>query len=110
MRAPLHRADARDDARRGRPAVLGVHAERGPEPEHAARASEDQAERVGLMQQVQENVNSAYTYVFLTHANWAVGFSDDVKNVCGQTGPGGIILLCNSQGRGFYHNVWIDEG
>ena len=74
-----------------------------------ARATDDLDRRVEIMQQVQAEVNAAYTYIFLTHSNWTVGFRNSVKNVCGQTGPSDKTLLCNTQGRGFYHNVWIDE-
>lgn len=74
------------------------------------RATADLDRRVEIMQEIQAEINSTYTYVFLTHANWTVGFRNAVKNICGQTGPDDTLLVCNNQGRGFYHNVWIDEG
>ena len=74
------------------------------------RASEDPDRRVEIMQGIQAEIQSTYSYIFLTHANWTVGFRNAVKNICGQTGPDGAVLVCNNQGRGFYHNVWIDEG
>jgi ABC-type transport system substrate-binding protein len=75
-----------------------------------ARATTDEARRIEIMQEVQVNMNEAYTHIFLTHANWTLGFRDNVKNLCGQKGPQGETLLCNTQGRGFYHNVWLSEG
>ncbi len=74
------------------------------------RATADLDRRVEIMQEIQAEIQSTYTYIFLTHANWTVGFRNAVKNICGQTGPDGVVLVCNNQGRGFYHNVWIDEG
>lgn len=74
------------------------------------RAITDQDRRVEIMKEIQAEVNATYAYIFLTHTNWTVGFRNSVKNICGQTGPGEVLLLCNNQGAGFYHNVWIDEG
>ena len=74
------------------------------------RATADTERRVEVMQEIQAEINATYTYIFLTHANWTVGFRNEVKNLCGQTGPDGVVLVCNNQGRGFYHNIWIDEG
>jgi hypothetical protein len=36
-----------------------------------------------------------------------VGFGDDVANLCGQTGPGGVRLACNRSGSMFFHNTWL---
>lgn len=74
------------------------------------RATGDLDRRVEIMQEIQAEIQATYSYIFLTHANWTVGFRNAVKNICGQTGPDGVVLVCNNQGRGFYHNVWIDEG
>ncbi len=74
------------------------------------RATTDLDRRVEIMQEIQSEIQSTYTYIFLTHTNWTVGFRNAVKNICGQTGPDDIVLVCNNEGRGFYHNVWIDEG
>ena len=52
------------------------------------QATEDQDRRVEIMQEVQEEMNAAYTYIFFDHTNWTIGFRDAVKNLCGQTGPG----------------------
>ena len=74
------------------------------------RATADLDRRVEIMREIQAEMNETYSYIFLTHTNWTVGYRNAVKNVCGQTGPDGVVLVCNNQGRGFYHNVWIDEG
>ena len=80
---------------------------------HCCSSSEPQQDldrRVEIMREIQAEIQATYSYIFLTHANWTVGFRNAVKNICGQTGPDGAVLVCNNQGRGFYHNVWIDEG
>ena len=73
------------------------------------RASDDQARRVEIWQQIQEDINATYAYIFMTHANWVVGFTPAVQNLCGQEGPNGEILFCNNQGRVWFHNIWLDE-
>ena len=74
------------------------------------RATANLDRRVEIMREIQAEIQATYSYIFLTHANWTVGFRNAVKNICGQTGPDEAVLVCNNQGRGFYHNVWIDEG
>jgi ABC-type transport system substrate-binding protein len=76
---------------------------------YAQRATDDLDARVEMWREIQAEMNESYAYIFTTHANWTVGFGDRVKNLCGQTGPGGETLFCNNQGRMFFHNVWLDE-
>ncbi len=80
------------------------------------RATDDEARRIAIMQEIQADMNAAYTYIFFTHANWTFAIQDDVRNLCGQTGPGpagaedeSITLQCNNQGRSFFHNVWLED-
>ena len=77
---------------------------------YAQRATDDLDARVEMWREIQAEMNESYAYIFTTHANWTVGFGDRVKNLCGQTGPGGETMFCNNQGRMFFHNVWLDEG
>ena len=76
---------------------------------YAQRATDDLDERVEIWRQIQVEMNESYAYIFITHANWTVGYTDRVKNVCGQMGPNGETLFCNEQGRQFFHNVWLSE-
>jgi peptide/nickel transport system substrate-binding protein len=75
---------------------------------YESRASTDEARRIEIWNEIQEEVNQTYSYIFLTHANWVIGFSDNVKNLCDQSGPSGETLLCNNQGRMFFHNAWVE--
>ena len=77
---------------------------------YAQRATDDLDARVEMWREIQAEMNESYAYIFTTHANWTIGFGDRVKNLCGQTGPGGETLFCNDQGRMFFHNVWLGEG
>ncbi len=72
------------------------------------RATDDVDRRVEIWQEIAQDIHDSYAYVFLTHANWVVGFDDNVKNICGQTGPDDVILFCNNQGRMFFHNAWVE--
>ena len=74
------------------------------------RATSDLDRRVEIWQEIQAEMNESYAYIFTTHANWTVGFTDRVNNLCGQMGPGGETMFCNNQGRQFFHNVWLSEG
>ncbi|MBQ87474.1 MAG: hypothetical protein CL433_01325, partial [Acidimicrobiaceae bacterium] len=76
---------------------------------YAQRATDDLDARVEMWREIQVEMNESYAYIFTTHANWTVGYGDQVNNLCGQTGPDGEILFCNNQGRMFFHNVWLGE-
>ena len=76
---------------------------------YAQRATDDLDARVEMWREIQVEMNETYAYIFTTHANWAVGYSDRVNNVCGQMGPGGETMFCNNQGRQFFHNIWLSE-
>jgi len=76
------------------------------------RATDDRDRRIEIWQQIQQEMNETYAYIFTTHANWTVGVSDKVRNICGQTSPeatGSMVLNCNNQGRYFFHGVWLAE-
>jgi len=77
---------------------------------YAQRATDDLDARVEAWREIQVEMNESYAYIFTTHANWTVGYSDGVNNVCGQTGPDGQVMFCNNQGRQFFHNTWLSEG
>lgn len=77
---------------------------------YAQRASSDLDERVQAWKDIQVGINETYSYVFTTHANWTVGFAENVRNVCNQRGPGDVVLFCNNQGRQYFHNIWFAEG
>lgn len=74
------------------------------------RATDDDDRRVEIMQEIQVEMNEAYTYVFLTHANWTIAIQDDVRDLCNQKGPDDVTLACNRGGRGHLHNVWLENG
>lgn len=71
------------------------------------RATTDEARRIEIWQEIAQNVHDSYAYIFMTHANWVVGFNENVKNICGSTGPDGQDVICNSAGSLFLHNAWV---
>ena len=75
----------------------------------AQRASADLDERVEIWKQIQVEMNESYSYIFTTHSNWTIGHQDRVRNLCGQTGPGGELMFCNNAGGQFFHNVWLAD-
>jgi peptide/nickel transport system substrate-binding protein len=74
----------------------------------AQRATTDEAERIAIWQEIAQDMHDTYAYIFVTHANWVVGFNDNVKNLCGTTGPDGEAVMCNSAGSIFLHNTWVE--
>lgn len=75
-----------------------------------AAASTDEEERIGLYQQFVEQVNQAYTYVFLSHSLWNNAFAENVRGACDATGPdNGEPLLCTLNGRNWFDSFWIDR-
>jgi len=72
------------------------------------RATTDEARRIEIWQEIAQNVNETYSYIFTTHSNWIVGFNDNVKNLCGSTGPEGQDVICNNAGALFLHNAWVE--
>lgn len=73
------------------------------------RASDDLDRRVEIWRQIQQDMRDSYTYIFFNHTNWTVGVRDNVRGVCGQTGPGGDELFCNNQGRIWLQGVWLSQ-
>ena len=76
----------------------------------AQRATDDLDERVEIWKQIQVEMNESYAYIFTTHTNWTIGHQERVRNLCGQTGPGGELMFCNNAGGQFFHNVWLADG
>ena len=71
------------------------------------RRIDDLDRRVEIWHRIQEIIRDSYTYIFLNHANWVIGTGDNVRNVCGQTGPDGQELFCNIQGRVQLRQIWL---
>jgi ABC-type transport system substrate-binding protein len=69
--------------------------------------TDDQAERVSIYQQVSQNINEAYTYIFLQHTIWANPMKDTVRGVCNRTSPEGVALKCYSNGRSWFNTAWM---
>lgn len=72
------------------------------------RATDDLDRRVEIWRRIQEINQDAYIYIFLNHANWVIGWRDNVHNVCGQIGPTGEKLFCNNQGRVWLNQLWLN--
>ena len=51
----------------------------------------------------------SYAYVFLTTALWDNAFAANVRGVCGQESPEGVVLACANGGQTWYDGVWFAE-
>lgn len=67
----------------------------------------DPDERIALYQQLSQNINEAYTYVFLNHTIWANPMKSNVRGLCDRTSPEGVTLKCHSNGRSWFNTAWI---
>jgi len=75
-----------------------------------AQATDDQDARIPLYQQISQNLNDVYTYVFLTHTIWDNAFAENIRGICDRTVPGTeTVLRCAVQGRTWFDPVWIAE-
>ena len=74
----------------------------------AAEGAQEGDERIATWQQVVENVNQAYTYVFLTHTLWANATGSNVENICGAVSPEGEPLQCSRNGWHRLDQIWLD--
>jgi len=72
-----------------------------------SRRIDDLDRRVKIWHQVAEMIRDAYTYIFYYHTNWVIGARDNVHDVCGQTSPDGVELLCSNSGRVLLQGVWL---
>ncbi len=73
-----------------------------------AEGAQEGEERAATWQEIVENVNQAYTYVFLTHTLWANAFQPEVQNLCGAVSPEGVELRCTRNGWHRVGQMWID--
>ena len=71
------------------------------------RRVDDLDRRVQIWHRIQEITRDAYTFIFLTHANWTIGARDNVENICGQVGPAGDPIFCNNQGQTWLSQLWL---
>ncbi len=78
----------------------------------AERVTTDEAERKASWAEIVQNMNEAYTYVFLWHTKWANSYDTTVKGLCSApataAGPDQELQKCTVNGRTPYHTVWID--
>jgi peptide/nickel transport system substrate-binding protein len=74
-----------------------------------AQATEDQARRVELYQEVSAKINQDYLYIFQNHTVWDNAFADNVRGVCDRQSPGGDLLRCVTNGRNWFSSIWIAE-
>jgi ABC-type transport system substrate-binding protein len=73
-------------------------------------SSTDEAERIGLWQQISRRINEAYTVIWAAHSQWRVAFdSTRVRDLCNGRSPDGVELQCVVGGRTSLAQVWLAE-
>jgi len=74
-----------------------------------ADAAKTVAEKAPLYQELSEQINEAYTYVFYNHTLWTLALRDGVENLCGVKTVEGVDLRCQVNGRTFFQSTFIVE-
>lgn len=74
-----------------------------------AMASQDEARRTEIFQELAQKINEDYTYVFLLHTLWSTSLSDNVRGMCDTKSPDGDDLRCLVNGRAWFSNTFISE-
>ena len=64
-------------------------------------------ERVGLLQQLVQNIHDSYAYIFMTHSSWAIVHTDKVHGMCDRVSPEGTPIVCSTNGRMYFHSTWL---
>ncbi len=66
-------------------------------------------ERVGLIQELVQNLHDSYAYIFMTHSSWAIVNTDKVQGNCDRKSPDGNALVCSTNGRMFFQSTWLSS-
>ena len=72
-----------------------------------AQASEDDATRVALYQELQQKINDDFIYIFFTHTTWDNAFAENVRGVCDRLAPDGELPQCATSGRTWFSSVYF---
>ena len=64
-------------------------------------------ERVGLIQDLVQNMHDSYSYIFMTHSSWAIVQSAKVHGNCARVSPDGNALPCSTNGRMYFQSTWL---
>ena len=73
-----------------------------------AQAQLDRAARVANWQAIVQEMNDAYTHIFLVHTIWDNAFSESIRGVCDRTSPDGIPLRCVVNGVSWFDSIWLN--
>ncbi|WP_395153999.1 ABC transporter substrate-binding protein [Ilumatobacter sp.] len=72
-----------------------------------AQASQDDATRVALYQELQQKINADFTYIFFLHTTWDNAFGENVRGVCDRLTPEGEATQCATGGRTWFSSVYF---
>ena len=64
-------------------------------------------ERPALLQQLVQNLNESYAYIFMTHSSWAIVQAENVRGNCSRVSPDGNALPCSTNGRMYFQSTWL---
>ena len=71
------------------------------------RTTDDEAERVEIWRQIQNDLNEQRQYLVISHNIWIIGASENVNGLCDATTPSGESIRCNLRGAARFTDAWI---
>ncbi len=74
-----------------------------------AQAQLDRAARAADWQAIVQDMNDAFSHIFLVHTIWDNAFRESVRGVCNRTSPDGVPLRCVVNGVNWFDSVWLSD-
>ena len=73
----------------------------------AQRETTDQAERIEIWRQIQEDIDASRQYLLISHINWMVAADEGVNGICDGQTPDGVKLRCSLNGSWYLPQIWL---
>lgn len=73
------------------------------------RQTQDEAERVEIWKEIQQNIHDAQQYLIISHTNWILAAGEPVRGVCDATTPDGVKLRCFTNGTWRLPQIWLAQ-
>jgi len=75
----------------------------------AQRETTDQAERIDLWRQIQEDIDASRQYLLISHINWMVAADESVNGICDAQTADGVKLRCSLNGSWYLPQIWLAQ-
>ena len=73
------------------------------------RVAVDEAERVAIWAEIQQNIADSYQYLITTHLNWTIAADESVMGICDLQTVDGDGVLCALSGAWRFPQIWLAQ-